>query len=282
MLPIGLFETGRGVFCSGLLGQSHYSAPQDHQVSLAPVKMNLICELPFLPLIQKMPIPPTPVTRAVLEPAPWEQEQIAQAVQAVESREYAKAVALLVPLAQYPAAQCFLGMAYLDDPLKPSMRSKGWESLIASAQAGFGYAWLTLGNRYLLGQNQRSQIVVEGTRYDLGRARYWLSKGAEHGCAYSQYFLSECDWREGDFVGAAKWLSLAATFGHKDAVEICDSNLLDLDSESLGIAQSQALEWLNAKATSSDEWALRIAAIGAVGKHIVEPASKNLLSFRAR
>ena len=251
-------------------------------MSLAAGKMDFSCELPvFLQLLQKMLRQPNPALQVVAEPAPAEQEQIAQAAAAFESREYAKAVSLLIPLMRYPAAKCFLGLVYLDDPLQPGMRSQGWESLIASAQAGFGYAWLTLGYRYLKGQDRSSQIVVEETRCNFEHARYWLSKGAEHGCADSQYFLSECDWREGYFVGAAKWLSLAATFGHKDAAEICDSNSLDLDPEQLGIAQSQALEWLNAKAASSDEWALRIAAIGAVGKHIVEPARKNLLSFRA-
>ena len=251
-------------------------------MSLAAGKMDFSCELPvFLQLLHKMLSQPNPAPQAVAEPAPAEQEQIAQAAAAFESREYAKAVALLLPLAQYPAAQCFLGMAYLDDPLQPGMRSQGWESLIASAQAGFGYAWLALGHRLFTGQDRGSQIVVEETRCNSEHARYWLSKGAEHGCAYSQYFLSQCDCRVGNFVGAAKWLYLAATFGHKGAAEICDSNSLDLDSESLGIAQSQALEWLNAKAARSDEWALRIAEIGAGGKHIVELAKKNLLPYRS-
>ena len=217
-----------------------------------------------------MPIPPTPATQAVLEPAPWEQEQIAQAAQAFEGGEYAKAVALLLPLAQYPAAQCFLGMTYLDDPLQPSMRSKGWESLIASAQAGFGYAWLTLGHRYLLGQNQRSQIAVERARCDLERARYWLSKGAQQGCSYSLYFLSQCDAKMGDFVAAAKWLSLAATFGHEGAASLYASNALDLDPESLASAQKQAAEWLNEQAANDDRLALHIAEIRAGGKATAE------------
>ena len=251
-------------------------------MSLAAGKMDFSCELPvFLQLLHKMLSQPNPAPQAVAEPAPAEQEQIAQAAAAFESREYAKAVALLLPLAQYPAAQCFLGMAYLDDPLQPGMRSQGWESLIASAQAGFGYAWLALGHRFLAGQDRGSQIEVEETRCNFEHARYWLSKGAEHGCAYSQYFLSQCDCRVGDFVAAAKWLSLAATFGHKDAADIYESNSLDLDSESLGIAQLQALEWLNAKAARSDEWAQRIAEIGAGGKHIVELAKKNLLPYRS-
>ena len=255
---------------------------QDHQVSLAAGKMDFSCELPvFLQLLHKMLSQPNPAPQAMTEPAPAEQEQIARAAAAFESREYAKAVALSIPLMRYPAAKCFLGLVYLDDPLHPGMRSQGWESLIASAQAGFGYAWLALGHRLFTGQDRGNQIVVEETRCNSEHARYWLSKGAEHGCAYSQYFLSQCDCRVGNFVGAAKWLSLAATFGHKDAAEICDSNSLDLDSESLDIAQSQALEWLNAKAASSDEWALRIATICAVGKNIVEPARKNLFSFRA-
>ena len=233
-------------------------------MSLAAGKMDFSCELPFfLQLLHKMLSQTNPAPQAVAEPAPAEQEQIAQAAAAFESREYAKAVALLLPLAQYPAAQCFLGMAYLDDPLQPCMRSQGWESLIASAQAGFGYACLALGHRFLTGQDRGSQIAVEETRCNFEHARYWLSKGAEHGCAYSQYFLSKCDCREGDFVGAAKWLSLAATFGHKDAAEICDSNSLDLDSDTLEIAQIKALEWLKAKAASSDEWAVRIAGIRA-------------------
>jgi len=126
-------------------------------VSLPVGKMNFICELPIFPFLpQKMQIPSTLASHAVAEPAPWEQEQIAQAARAFESREYARAVALLLPLAQYPAAQCFLGMAYLDDPLQPGMRSQGWNSLIASAHAGFGYAWLALGHRFLTGQDRGS------------------------------------------------------------------------------------------------------------------------------
>lgn len=236
-------------------------------MSLAPGKMKFIFELPVsLPLIQKMQIPSTLASQAVAEPAPWEQEQIAQAAQAFESQEYAKAVALLLPLAQYPAAQCFLGMAYLDDPLQQSMRSKGWKSLIASAHAGFGYAWLTLGHRYLTGHDRGSQIEVKETQDSVEQARYWLSKGAEQGCAYSQYFLSQCECKDGDLVAAAKWLSLAATLGHEGASELCDSNALDLDSESLTIAQTQAVEWLNEKAASDDKWALMFAEIRACGK----------------
>jgi TPR repeat protein len=230
--------------------------------------MKFIFELPiFRPLIQKMQIPSTLASQAVAEPAPWEQEQIAQAAQAFESQEYAKAIALLLPLVQYPAAQCFLGMAYLDDPLQQSMRSKGWKSLIASAHAGFGYAWLTLGHRYLTGHDRGSQIEVKETQDSVEQARYWLSKGAELGCAYSQYFLSQCDCKDGNFVTAAKWLYLAATLGHEGASELCDSNALDLDSESLAIAQKQAIQWLSAKAAISDEWALRIATIRAADKN---------------
>jgi TPR repeat protein len=230
--------------------------------------MNFICESPiFLLLPQKIQIPPTLGSQAVAEPAPWEQEQIAQAAQAFESQKYAKAIALLLPLAQYPAAQCFLGMAYLDDPLQQSMRSKGWKSLIASAHAGFGYAWLTLGHRYLTDHDRGSQIEVTETQDSVEQARYWLSKGAEQGCAYSQYFLSQCECKDGDLVAAAKWLSLAATLGHEGASELCDSDALDLDSESLAIAQKQALQWLSAKAAISDEWALRIAKIRAADKN---------------
>jgi len=230
--------------------------------------MNFICESPiFLTFIEKMPISPTLASQAVAEPAPWEQEQIAQAAQAYESREYAKAVALLLPLAQYPAAKCFLGLIYLDDPLQPGMRSQGWEALIASAHAGFGYAWLTLGHRFLISQDRGSQIVVMEAQDSVEQARYWLSKGAESGCAYSQYFLSQCDCKDGNFVTAAKWLYLAAMLGHEGASELCDSNALDLDSESLAIAQTQALEWLNANAARSDEWAIRIAGISGRGRN---------------
>ena len=44
-------------------------------------------------------------------------------------------------------------------------------------------------------------------------------------------------------------------------------NALDLDSESLAIAQKQAIQWLSAKAAISDEWALRIAKIRAADKN---------------
>ena len=105
-------------------------------MSLAAGKMDSSCESPaFLQLLHKMLSQPNPAPQAVAEPAPAEQEQIAQAAAAFESREYAKAVALLIPLMRYPAANCFLGLVYLDAPLLPSMRSQGWESLIASAQA---------------------------------------------------------------------------------------------------------------------------------------------------
>lgn len=246
-------------------------------MSLPPGKMNFICESPiFLLLPQKMQIPPTLASQAVAEPAPWEQEQIAQAAQAFESQEYAKAIALLLPLAQYPAAQCFLGMAYLDDPLQQSMRSKGWKSLIASAHAGFGYAWLTLGHRYLTDHDRGSQIKVTETQDSAEQARYWLSKGAELGCVHSQYFLSQCDCKDGDFVSAVKWLYLAATFGHGGASELCDSNALDLDSKSLAIAQTQAMEWLNQKAASDDKWALRFAEIRARGRTSTAPTRDKL------
>jgi TPR repeat protein len=229
--------------------------------------MDFSCELPvFLQLLHKMLSQPNPAPQAVAEPAPAEHEQIAQAAAAFESREYAKAVALLIPLIRYPAAKCFLGLVYLDDPLQPGMRSQGWESLIASAQAGFCYAWLALGHRLFTGHDRGSQIEVKETQDSVEQARYWLSKGAELGCAYSQYFLSQCDCKDGDFVTAAKWLYLAATLGHEGASELCDSNALDLDSESLTIAQTQAVEWLNEKAASDDKWALMFAEIRACGK----------------
>ena len=246
-------------------------------MSLAPGKMNFICELPiFLTFIQKMPISPTLASQAVAESAPWEQEQIAQAAQAIESREYAKAVALLLPLAQYPAAQCFLGMAYLDDPLQQGMRGQGWQLLISSANAGFGYASLALGHRYLTDHDRGSQIEVTETQDSVEQARYWLSKGAEHGCLYSLYFLSQCDAKMGDFVAAGKWLSLAATLGHEGASELCDSHPLDLDSESLAIAKTQAMEWLNEKAASDDKWALRLAEIRARGRTSAAPTRNKL------
>jgi len=246
-------------------------------VSLAAGKMDFSCKLPvFLQLLHKMLSQTNPAPQAVAEPAPAEQEQIAQAAAAFESREYAKAVALLLPLAQYPAAQCFLGMAYLDDPLQPCMRSQGWESLIASAQAGFGYAWLALGHRFLAGQDRGSQIEVKETQDSVEQARYWLSKGAELGCAHSQYFLSQCDCTDRDFVTAAKWLYLAATLGHEGASELCDSNALDLDSKSLAIAQTQAMEWLNQKAERDDKWALRLAEIRALGRASTAPTRDKL------
>ena len=245
---------------------------QDHQVSLAAAKMDFSCELPvFLQLLQMMLRQPNPALQVVADPAPAEQEQIAQAAAAFESREYAKAVSLLIPLTRYPAAKCFLGLVYLDDPLQPGMRSQGWEGLIASAQGGFGYAWLTLGHRYLTGHDRGSQIEVKESQDSVEQARYWLSKGAELGCPYSQYSLSQCDCKDGDFVTAAKWLYLAATLGHQGAAELCGTNALDLDSESLAIAKKQAMEWLNEKAASDDKWALRFAEIRACAKTSTAP-----------
>jgi TPR repeat protein len=167
-------------------------------------------------------------------------------------------------------------MAYLDDPLQQGMRSQGWQLLISSANAGFGYAWLTLGHRFLTGQDRGSQIVVMEAQDSVEQARYWLSKGAELGCAYSQYFLSQCDCKDGNFVTAAKWLYLAATLGHEGASELCDSNALDLDSKSLAIAQTQAMEWLNQKAVRDDKWALRLAEIRARGRTSTAPTRDKL------
>ena len=74
----------------------------------------------------------------------------------------------------------------------------------------------------------------------------------------------------GDFVAAAKWLSLAATFGHEGAASLYASNALDLDPESLASAQKQAAEWLNEQAANDDRLALHIAEIRAGGKATAE------------
>ena len=229
----------------------------------------------LLPL--KMPIFSNLATEANPEPASGEQEQIARAACAFEAQEYAKAVALLLPLKQYPEAMCFLGLVNLGDPLQPSMRSHGWESLIASARAGFGYAWLALGHRYLSGPDRSFPIEVEEIQCNFDCARYWLVKGAEQECAFSHYFLAQCDCNVGDFVSAATRLILADTLGHKDAADLYDSIALGLDSETLGSAQKAALEWLNVRTANCDEWALRIAEVRSARKReSAVPAKMNL------
>ena len=166
---------------------------------------------------------------------PVTEAKVSAACMAYEAKNFSEALANLLPVASDPSAQCFLGMVYLDDPEQVAMQESGWSYLIASAEAGYEYAWHVLGNRYLR---------LEKNTYNLEQASRWFLKAAELGCLNSQYSLAWCYCKLNHFVAASKWLFVAVTLGNEDAASLCYSVQINMDPEDYELAKELAIEWL--------------------------------------
>jgi hypothetical protein len=165
-------------------------------------------------------------------------EQVEQGSAAYYAKDYASAICILLPIVHDPVAQCFLGLTYLDDPEQEAMRNTGWENLTASAEAGFEYAWYALANRYL---------DLEKTPHNLLQASRWFRKGAELGCASSQYSLGWCLCRLEDYLEATKWLCLAVALGNSNALGLCESVAVNMKPGEWEHGRTLALKWLDLK-----------------------------------
>lgn len=170
---------------------------------------------------------------AALDPAV--DAKVSAACLAYEAKNFAEALAILLPIASDPAAKCFIGLVYLDDPDQVAMRESGWSNLIGSAEAGYEYAWHVLGNRYL---------SLEKDTYNLEQASRWFLKAAELGCISSQYALAWCFCNLNHFVAASKWLFITVTLGNADAASLCNSVQINMDPEDYELAKELAIEWL--------------------------------------
>ena len=164
--------------------------------------------------------------------------KVSAACLAYEAKNFAEALAILLPVASDPAAQCFLGMVYLDDPDRVAMRESGWNNLIASAEAGYEYAWHVLGNRYL---------NLETNKFNLEQASRWLMKSAELGCITSQYSLGWCLCKLENYIEATKWLFLAVALGNSNAASLCESVSVNMTPEEYEHGYQLALKWLDFK-----------------------------------
>lgn len=173
---------------------------------------------------------------AALDPAV--DAKVSAACLAYEAKNFAEALAILLPVASDPAAKCFIGLVYLDDPDQVAMRESGWSNLIDSAEAGYEYAWHVLGNRYL---------SLEKDTYNLEQASRWLLKSAELGCITSQYSLGWCFCKLENYLEATKWLYLAVALGNRHAASLCESVSVNMTPEDYENGYQLALKWLDLK-----------------------------------
>lgn len=163
------------------------------------------------------------------------ESKVEAACHAYEMKNYGEALSILLPLSMDPAAKCFLGMVYLDDPDQISMRQYGWSMLIESAETGYEYAWHVLGNRYLR---------LEKNTHNLEQASRWFLKAAELGCLDSQYALAWCYCNLYHYVAASKWLFVTVALGNTNAARLCNSIQIKMGPEDYELAEELALEWL--------------------------------------
>ena len=158
---------------------------------------------------------------------------------AYETGDYPLAHSILEGFSTEPQVQCFLGLIYLDDPQFAFERYLGWQYLESSATAGDEYAWLMLGRRY---------ACLEPNDAAFEKAVYWLLKGAQKGCLYSQHTLAWCLCKLEIFVEASKWLFITVTLGNSDAQGLCDCVQCNMTEREYEYAQKLALTWLMEKA----------------------------------
>jgi len=158
---------------------------------------------------------------------------------AYETGDYPLALSILEGFSTLPQVQCFLGLIYLDDPQFAFERYLGWQYLESSATAGDEYAWLMLGRRY---------ACLEPSDAAFEKAVYWLLKGAQKGCLYSQQTLAWCLCKLEIFVEASKWLFITVTLGNSDAQGLCDCVQCNMTDREYEYAQELALTWLMEKA----------------------------------
>ncbi|MGC2466069.1 MAG: tetratricopeptide repeat protein, partial [Candidatus Acidiferrum sp.] len=91
-----------------------------------------------------------------------------------------------------PAAQCNLGVAYIDGSGAKRNLSQGMRWLNKAAKKGDAKAQYNVGLAYLEG---------EGVKQNLSRARYWLRKAAGQGHSKASGVLRKLEKPRGD--GAA-------------------------------------------------------------------------------
>ena len=185
-----------------------------------------------------------PDKRVNQRPAPEVVDVVQRGSAAYEAGDYVLALSILEDFSVEPQVQCFLGLIYLDDPQFAFERYLGWQFLESSATAGDEYAWLMLGRRY---------ACLEPSDVAFEKASYWLLKGAQKGCLYSQHTLAWCLCKLEIFVEASKWLFITVTLGNADAQDLCYSVQCKMTAREYEYAQVLAVDWLMAKSKAPPE-----------------------------
>ena len=119
------------------------------------------------------------------------------------------------PTRDNPISKYFIGEIYRSNPNHVLNRAEGLNLIVQSANEGFYFAWLALGNFYANG--------IEFDQ-DLDIAIHWYAKGAEYGCSRCQYNLGLLYSRKPiyNFELAYKWLLILCLTEHPEAQRICD------------------------------------------------------------
>ena len=107
-------------------------------------------------------------------------QDISQGWLMYEKGNFEEALAFFTPIKEHPISKYFIGEIFRNDPNHVLNREEGLYLIVQSANEGFYFAWLALGNFYANG------IEFE---QDLEIAIHWYTKGAEYGCSRCQYNL---------------------------------------------------------------------------------------------
>jgi hypothetical protein len=132
-----------------------------------------------------------------------------------ENKDFDNALDFFLSKQDHVISKYFIGEIYRNDPKLSSRRDFGLNLIVESANEGFYFAWLALGNFYANG------IEFE---QDLEIAIHWYTKGAEYGCSRCQYNLGLLYSRKPiyNFELAYKWLLILSLTEHPEAQRICD------------------------------------------------------------
>jgi uncharacterized protein len=169
-----------------------------------------------------------------------------EGVAAFARGEYAKALALLQPLAQQgdARAQFRLGVMYTYGQGVPRDYAEAFQWYRRAAEQGLAIAQSNLGGTYENGY---------GVPQDYAKAFQWYRRAAEQGLAEAQHNLGQL-YRDGrgvpqDFATAAQWYRCAAEQGHAPA----QLGLGILYGTGMGVPKDyvHAYLWLSLAATRS-------------------------------
>jgi TPR repeat protein len=162
---------------------------------------------------------------------------------AYDAKDYSAALTFFEPFKDDPVGQHFIGLIYLKDESIKNKRLEGLELLKLAAESNVYFAWLALGN-YYSGNDYGQQ--------DIRQAINWYLKGAEHGSSESQTNLGWCYCRLEEFVGATKWLFIAAVLGAEKGQRLLTLVTAAAPGEQYEEGCNQGIDWLETKSRAHD------------------------------